>query len=67
MPADAGLVLTVKTHGHTVGEGTNVPRERQPAFNDHEKVNNTAILLIRNPFRAIIGYLYIDYAYLCFC
>ena len=55
VPADAGIVLTIKTHGHTVGEGVKVPREKQLEYNHHDEVNHTAILLIRNPFEAIIG------------
>ena len=55
IPADSGMVLTVKTHGHTTGEGAHVAREKQVMYNHHREVNNTAILLIRNPFKAIIG------------
>ena len=55
IPADSGMVLTVKTHGHTTGEGAHVARDKQVMYNHHREVNNTAILLIRNPFKAIIG------------
>ena len=55
IPADSGMVLTVKTHGHTTGEGAHVPRQKQIMYNHHREVNNSAILLIRNPFKAIIG------------
>ena len=58
IPADSGMVMTVKTHGFTSGEGARVntmPREQQVLYNHHSEVNNSAILLIRNPFKAIIG------------
>ena len=51
-----GLVMTVKTHGHTVGPGMDIPRDNgQVNFNDMAEVNHTAILIIRNPFKALIG------------
>ena len=49
------MVLTVKTHGHTTGAGAHVAREKQLEHNHHSEVNHTAILLIRNPYKAIIG------------
>ena len=55
VPADGGLVVAVKTHGHTTGEGMKVARPQQVEHNHHQEVNHTAILLIRNPFKAIIG------------
>ena len=40
---------------HTVGPGASVFRAKgQVHYNDMDKVNHTAILLIRNPFKAII-------------
>ena len=51
-----GIVMTIKTHGHTVGRGMKVSREQgQVNFNDMAEVNHTAILIIRNPFKALIG------------
>ena len=55
VPADSGLVMTVKTHGHTTGEGAHVASKMKVEFNHHDEVNHTAILLIRNPYKAIIG------------
>ena len=55
VPADSGLVMTVKTHGHTTGEGAHVASKMKVEFNHHTEVNHTAILLIRNPYKAIIG------------
>ena len=52
---DAGIVLTVKTHGHTVGKAVQMERQEQIKENHHKEVNHTAILLIRNPYKAIIG------------
>jgi len=51
VPADAGLVLTVKTHGLSVGAGSISKQHKS-----HEMMNHTAILLIRDPFKAIIGF-----------
>ena len=55
VPAEAGLVMTVKTHGHTTGEGAHVASKIKVEYNHHTEVNHTAILLIRNPYKAIIG------------
>ena len=55
VPANSGVVVTVKTHGHTTEKGAHMPREYQVEYNHHNEVNHSAILLIRNPFNAIIG------------
>ena len=55
VPTDAGLVLTVKTHGHTTGAGAHVSSKQKGEYNHHSEVNHSAILLIRNPYKAIIG------------
>jgi len=60
VPADAGIVLTVKTHGHTVGKAVQMDRQEQIKENHHNEVNHTAILLIRNPYKAIIGHRNLD-------
>ena len=76
VPADAGIVVTVKTHGHTTGKGAHEERPAQVsfcknlnfvansllqiAFNHHAEVNHSAILLIRNPYEAIIGHRNLD-------
>jgi len=60
VPQDAGLVLTVKTHGHTTEKGSHMPREFQPLYNHHQEVNRSAVLLIRSPFSAIIGHRNLD-------
>ena len=53
VPAGEGLVMTVKTHGHTTGPGAHVADRLK--YNHHAEVNHSAILLIRNPYKAIIG------------
>lgn len=60
--ADSRLVLTVKTHGQTTEEGARLPRvdQQQASFNHHREVNHSAILVIRNPFAAIIGHRHLD-------
>merc|ERR1712083_786582 len=60
VPMDAGIVATVKTHGHTTGKGEKRPRADQWAYNHHKEVNQSAILLIRDPFAAIIGHRNLD-------
>ena len=73
VPADAGIVVTVKTHGHTTGKGAHEERPAQVlkkmnlstchiqiAFNHHVEMNHSAILLIRNPYEAIIGHRNLD-------
>jgi len=60
VPANSGVVVTVKTHGHTTEKGAHMPREYQVEYNHHKEVNHSAILLIRNPFNAIIGHRNLD-------
>ena len=52
--------MTIKTHGHTTGDGAKAPRDQQLRFNHFAEVNHTAILLIRNPYKAIIGHRNLD-------
>ena len=69
---DAGLVLTVKTHGLVTGPGPisknffhkikiqklssgSVSKRLERQHNHHDMLNHTAILLIRDPYKAIIG------------
>ena len=50
---DGGLVMTVKTHGHSVGK---ISKFKNLAnFNGMTEVNHSAILIIRNPFDTFIG------------
>ncbi|XP_023341948.1 uncharacterized protein LOC111711755 [Eurytemora carolleeae] len=60
LSSDSQMVLTVKTHGHTTEKGSNVPREEQYKYNQIKDVNSTAILVIRNPFAAILGHRHLD-------
>ena len=55
VPSASGVVVTIKTHGHTTEKGAHMPRQQQIEYNHHKEVNHSAILLIRNPFNAIIG------------
>jgi len=60
VPGDSGVVVSVKTHGHTTEKGAHMPRPYQVEYNHHNEVNHSAILLIRNPFNAIIGHRNLD-------
>jgi len=60
VPSDSGVVVTVKTHGHTTEKGAHMPRPYQVEYNHHNEVNHSAVLLIRNPFNAIIGHRNLD-------
>ena len=45
--------MTIKTHGHSVGR--KLRDKSLPNFNGMAEVNDTAILIIRNPFKTFIG------------
>eukprot|EP00092_Neocalanus_flemingeri_P000926 GFUD01000984.1.p1 GENE.GFUD01000984.1~~GFUD01000984.1.p1 ORF type:complete len:506 (-),score=105.02 GFUD01000984.1:121-1638(-) len=60
VPSNSGVVVTIKTHGHTTEKGAHIPRPNQIDYNHHAEVNHSAILLIRNPFNAIIGHRNLD-------
>ena len=38
LPEDSQIVLTVKTHGHTTGDGSHVDREQQLWYNHMKEV-----------------------------
>ena len=66
LPHNSGLTLGIKSHGHTTGKGSlghNVTRHDQyHKYNHFNELNRTAILLIRNPFQAIITHRHLDEA-----
>jgi len=60
VPENSRMVMTVKTHGYTTDKGLHVSREEQIKYNHYKEVNNSAILLIRNPYAALIGHRHLD-------
>ena len=46
VPADAGIVVTVKTHGHTTGKGAHEERPAQVLKKDEFALNLLAIISI---------------------
>ncbi len=59
-PPDSGLTVVVKSHGHTTGKAADMPRKQQKEKNHVQELNRTAVLLVRNPFKAIIGHRNLD-------
>eukprot|EP00095_Tigriopus_kingsejongensis_P004283 maker-scaffold2020_size22516-snap-gene-0.5 protein:Tk04283 transcript:maker-scaffold2020_size22516-snap-gene-0.5-mRNA-1 annotation:"wsc domain-containing protein 1" len=60
VPWDSGMTVAVKSHGHTTGLGVLEPRVNQLNFNHFEEFKFRGVLLIRNPFKAIIGHRHLD-------
>jgi hypothetical protein len=60
IPHDSGLVVVVKSHGHTTGKGDDMTREEQKGQNHIAELNGTAVIVVRNPFKAIIGHRHLD-------
>jgi len=60
IPADSGLTVVVKSHGHTTGKAADLGREEQVRQNHMHELNSTAIMIVRNPFAAIIGHRHLD-------
>ena len=61
------MTVAVKSHGFTTGNhslavatGKVSSAEKRKAYNHMRELNSTAILLIRNPFKAIIGHRNLD-------
>ena len=52
LPFDSGLTSVIKAHGSTTNEGTT--RDQM------EQTDGNAILLIRNPYKAIYGHRHLD-------
>ncbi len=64
---DSGMTVAVKSHGFTTGansllaiDPSTSQDERRRLYNHMKELKQTAILLIRNPFRAIIGHRHLD-------
>ena len=66
IPYDSGMTVAVKSHGFTTGNHSlavakgKVSAEERKEYNHMRELNSTAILLIRNPFKAIIGHRNLD-------
>merc|ERR1711976_995678 len=56
----SGMTVVIRSHGITTNKGSWVPRSEQHLYDHIDELNKTAILLIRNPFRAIIGHRNLD-------
>ena len=58
------MTVAIKSHGFTTGpfakKAINEPKSTRKLNNHQKELNSTAILLIRNPFRAIIGHRHLD-------
>ena len=54
------MTSVVKSHGFTTGSCLMEPRQEQIRCNHFEELNHKAVLLIRNPFKAIIGHRNLD-------
>ena len=52
MPYDSGLTSVIKAHGSTTNEGTTSDQMMW--------TNGNAILLVRNPYKAIYGHRHLD-------
>ncbi len=62
VPHDSGMTRGVKTHGFTVGPCLEKSRNEKVDCNDIDEMGGKAILLIRNPFKALIGHRNLDVA-----
>ena len=60
------MTIAIKSHGYTTEafskKALNSSEESRWAHNHIVELNKTAILLVRNPFRAIIGHRHLDEA-----
>lgn len=63
---DSGMTVAIKSHGFTTGNYSlavatgKLSKEERQQHNHITELNSTAILLIRNPFKAIIGHRNLD-------
>ena len=57
---DQGMTVAVKSHGFTTGDCLYQPRSEQVHCNHFKNFRSRAILVIRNPFKAIIGHRNLD-------
>lgn len=58
------ITVAIKSHGYTTGPSArkilDEPESTRMLSNHFKELNSTAILLIRNPFKAIIGHRHLD-------
>ena len=50
----SGIVVTVKTHGHTTDKGEKAPRSQQVKYYDKRKISNILLLKILKRFEVTI-------------
>ena len=64
VPFQSQMTVAIKSHGFTTGtfarKALNAPESTRKLNNHLKELNSTAILLIRNPFKAIIGHRHLD-------
>ncbi len=66
IPFDSGMTVAVKSHGFTTGKNVlkavdiRTSEATRKTLNHIKELNQTAILLVRNPFKAIIGHRFVN-------
>ncbi|KAF2368788.1 Sulfotransferase domain [Trinorchestia longiramus] len=60
VPYDCGMTIMQKTHGYTTGDGMKVPHEQQLLKNHFMELGCRGLVIIRNPFKALISHRHLD-------
>ncbi|KAK4300816.1 hypothetical protein Pmani_027007 [Petrolisthes manimaculis] len=60
IPYDSGMTVLQKTHGYTTEVNVTLPHSQQIDKNHMKELNNGGVLVIRNPFKAIISHRHLD-------
>ncbi|KAK3851335.1 hypothetical protein Pcinc_042009 [Petrolisthes cinctipes] len=60
IPYDSGMTVLQKTHGFTTKDGVTLPHSQQIEKNHMKELNNRGVIVIRNPFKAIISHRHLD-------
>ncbi|XP_076062905.1 uncharacterized protein LOC143037994 isoform X2 [Oratosquilla oratoria] len=60
VPYDAGITILQKSHGYTTGDAMKLPHEERVKMNHMEELGNGGIIVVRNPFKALISHRHLD-------
>ncbi|XP_042869946.1 uncharacterized protein LOC122251829 [Penaeus japonicus] len=57
---NSGMTILQKSHGYTTGDAMKLPHEERLNQNHMEELSHQGVLIIRNPFKALISHRHLD-------
>lgn len=57
---NSGMTILQKSHGYTTGDAMKLPHEQRINQNHMDELSHQGVLIIRNPFKALISHRHLD-------